>query len=251
MEGTFDGLPSNGLAFSCRARWEQPSKSQRSRARSGQLQCRVGRGRRLDPFPLRYVEACAASLNKPPHAACATTPQASTQAPQAATPCVKQPSDAACATTPQASAMWSGLPADEASTSTPQASEKAPQAAAARLKRPTDEACATAPQAVAARANEPTDEAWATSRNRAFLDTTLPRLPAQRRSSAAACRPTPTPRVSDWDHFHHAKKPRSRAPAGGWLQRDVRRSGIPRSSASRIRRPHRHRITRSITGLQR
>ena len=35
---------------------------------------------------------------------------------------------------------------------------------------------------------------------------------AQRRSSAAAFRPTPTPRVSDWDHFSDAKKLRSRAP---------------------------------------
>ena len=38
-----DGLPSNGLAFSCRERAaDHLSKSARSRARSGQLQCRVG-----------------------------------------------------------------------------------------------------------------------------------------------------------------------------------------------------------------
>jgi len=49
-----------------------PSKCQRSRARSGQLQCRVGRGRRPDPFPLRSVEACASTL------------QASDRTPQAA-----------------------------------------------------------------------------------------------------------------------------------------------------------------------
>jgi len=38
----YDKLPSNGLAFSCRERAGKPSKTQRSRARSGQLQCRVG-----------------------------------------------------------------------------------------------------------------------------------------------------------------------------------------------------------------
>ena len=43
-----DGLPSNGLAFSCRERAAQDDfKKQRSRARSGQLQRRVGRARRL------------------------------------------------------------------------------------------------------------------------------------------------------------------------------------------------------------
>ena len=35
-----------------RARRAMPSKYERSRARSGQLQCRVGRGRQLDPFPM-------------------------------------------------------------------------------------------------------------------------------------------------------------------------------------------------------
>jgi len=44
--------PPNGLAFSCRARWTVPLKKQRSRARSGQLQCRVRRGRRAARLPI-------------------------------------------------------------------------------------------------------------------------------------------------------------------------------------------------------
>jgi hypothetical protein len=48
-----DSVPSNGLAFSCRDALVQPSKCQRSRARSGQLQRRVGRARSVgDRVPI-------------------------------------------------------------------------------------------------------------------------------------------------------------------------------------------------------
>ena len=48
-----------------RARWKRPSKNQRSRARSGRLQCRVGRLRRFDATAhARLREECALELQK-------------------------------------------------------------------------------------------------------------------------------------------------------------------------------------------
>src|SRR5438445_356905 len=112
----------NDLAFSCRERaTTSVSKTERSRARSGQLQCRVGRDRRVDPFPLRSIEACAASQKEPTHQACAATPQASETVPRAYAATQKESSDQASDRVPQASAVRLNWPTDQASDWAPQA----------------------------------------------------------------------------------------------------------------------------------
>jgi len=121
-----DWTPPNGMAFSCRARWVEPSKTARSRAQRSTAMPGWAL-RRPDRFPLRSLEASAARVKRPSHQAWASTPQASETAPRHV-PCVRTarlmrhehqlPRHPACA---------SNEPSDEAWTATPQAPPQHPR----------------------------------------------------------------------------------------------------------------------------
>jgi len=214
-------------------------KKERSRARSGQLQCRVGRGRQPDRFPMRYVEACAASLNRPTHQASISTPQAEAQAPQACAASQRQPTHEAWSETPQAVTVSENKPSDEACDTTPQAYEKVPQASRACSSVPSDEACDTAHQALAASLKQPSDQASAMMSNRA----------ASGRHVPSPARPTEkfSRRARTQQHGQNAHD-RVRA-AVGWNAMFGDPVAVARV-AGRMGRPHPYGTTPATTGVR-